>query len=277
MQSSVVRALRDQIRGITGALLVVGVTFHYTMETWWWGWTLPLTYLVGYAFIGLTLIMVITRHIGFHEAKQDRRGQSYPWWYVSIDFAEILTQSFVASYVILLLLGIIDLTSSLDHVVRLGLIEVVPLGFGAAMANRLFGTTGEEEAEKELQFPRNIAIFTVGALFVSSTIAPTQEMELISAHMGWVRHFMLIASTLVMIYLVLYELEFKDQHARVKQSKRLQIGTVFLVYMVGTTTAFLMLLSFGHFIDATVALVYQETVVLAFPAAIGAAAAEMVI
>jgi uncharacterized membrane protein len=36
-------------------------------------------------------------------------------------------------------------------------------------------------------------------------------------------------------------------------------------------------MGFGHFIEATVALVYQETVVLAFPAAVGAAAAEVVI
>lgn len=44
-----VNELRDPIRGITGALLVVGVTFNYTMETWWW--TLPPKYLVGYTFI----------------------------------------------------------------------------------------------------------------------------------------------------------------------------------------------------------------------------------
>ncbi|WP_143423224.1 DUF2391 family protein [Halegenticoccus soli] len=36
------QALQNQIRGVTGALLVVGLTFHYTMETWWLGWTLPL-------------------------------------------------------------------------------------------------------------------------------------------------------------------------------------------------------------------------------------------
>lgn len=277
MANSVVNEVQNQIRGITGALLVIGITFLYTMETWWWGGTLALPYLVGYALVGLTLIALIARYVGFHQGEQDQMEQSDPWWYVVLDFAQILTQSFLASYLILLVIGIIDLGSSLDIVVRLGLIEVVPLGFGAAMANRLFGGTGEQEAKKETQFPKNLAIFTVGALFVSSTIAPTQEMELIATHMGWLRHFALIVLTLLLVYLILYEVEFKGHEARTQQDKWLQIRTVFLVYAVGATLSFFMLAAFGHFIDGTVALMYELTVVLAFPASLGAAAAEVII
>lgn len=269
--------LRNQIRGVTGALLVVGLTFHYTMETWWWGWTLPLHYLVVYAFVGLTVVLVITRNVGFREGEEDRLGWPEPRWHLAVDFAQVLTQSFVASYGILLVIGVIDLSSSLNLVVRLGLIEVVPLGFGAALANRLFGTTRDDAAEREGQFPRNLAIFTVGALFVSSTIAPTREMELIAVNMGWFRHGVLIAVTLVLVYLILYELEFKDQDARVQQRWSRQVGTVFLAYLVGVATALFLLTAFGHFIGATVALVYQETVVLAFPASLGAAAAEVLL
>lgn len=42
--------------------------------------------------------------------------------------------------------------------------------------------------------------------------------------------------------------------------------------LVGTAIAFSLLLGLGHFIDATVALTYQEAVVLVFPASLGAAA-----
>lgn len=177
----------------------------------------------------------------------------------------------------LLLIGIIDLESSVNHVVRLGLIEIVPLGFGAALANRLFGGERGENSDEEGEFPRNLAVFVIGALFISATIAPTQEMELISVHMSWLHHLSLIAATLVLIYLILYELEFKGHDTRVQKEKRLQVGTVFVVYAVGATVSFLLLLAFGHFIDATVALAYQETVVLAFPASLGCAAAELVI
>ena len=209
--------------------------------------------------------------------EQKQSEQSNPRWYIALDFAEILLQSFVASYLILLVLGIIDLSSSPNTVVRLGLIEVVPLGFGAALANRLFGGSGGENSNKESQFPKNIGLFTIGAMFTTSAIAPTQEMELIAVHMDWIRHFLLIALTLVLIYLIMFELEFRGQKARVQRSWRLQVGTVFVVYAVGAAVSFLLLMRFGHFINGTVALVFQETTVLAFPASLGAAAAEVVI
>jgi putative integral membrane protein (TIGR02587 family) len=276
MTKPVAHEFRSQIRGITGALLVVGLTFHYTMETWWLAWILPLPYIVGFAFVGLTLVILVTRSIGFHKG-EGQTGRSSQWRHAVIDFPQILLQSFIASYVILLLLGIIDLTSSLNLAVRLGLLEVVPLGFGAAMANDLLGSTDGEAANEETRFPKNLAVFTIGALFISSTIAPTQEMELIAVHMDWLRLLLLIVFTLVLIYLVLYELEFQGQQARIKQEWRFQVGTVFIVYLVGATVAFFLLLGFGHFIDATFALVYQETVILAFPASLGAAAAEVLI
>jgi len=279
MATPVRTELRNQIRGITGALLVVGLTFHYTMETWWLGWTLPMPYLVGYALVGLTAVVLIDRVIGFHRGDEGQDGASKPWWYAAVvDFSQIFMQSIVASYSILLVIGILDLGSSLNLVVRLGLVEVVPLGFGAALANRMLSSSDEAEASREQrQFPHNLAIFAVGAIFVSSTIAPTQEVELIAAHMGWLRHVALVALTLVVVYLVLYEVEFRGHHARVQKEPFLQVGTVFLVYLVAVVTSFFLLMGFGHFIEATVALVYQETVVLAFPAAVGAAAAEVVI
>jgi len=277
MRSDVTTELRDQIRGITGALLVVGLSFHFTMETWWLGWTLPLPYLVVYALVGLALVVLVTRNVGFHERDENRLEQSNPPVAIAIDFTEIVVQSFVASYSILLLLGVIDLRSSATQVMRLGLIDVVPLGFGAAMANRVFGSTSDEAMEREGQFPKNVGVFAVGALFVASPIAPTQEMELVAAHMGWLRHGLLVALTLALVYLILYELEFRGQRGRLQRSRGVQVGTVFVVYAVSAGVSFFLLLGFGHFVDAAPALVYQEVVILAFPASLGAAAAEVVI
>ena len=277
MSGAFLRELRDQIRGVMGALLVAGLTFLYTMETWWWGWTLPMAYLLGYALVGLAGVVAVTRVVGFHKGEQNGDSQRNQAWTVAIDFSQILLQSFVAAYLILLLLGIIDFGTSLNRIVRLGFIEVVPLSFGAAMANRLFGTTSEQEAEREMRFPQNVAYFVIGAVFISATIAPTQEMELIAAHMGWFHHLALVVVSVVLVYLFLYELGFQGQKGRSSENRWLELGTAFLVYLVGAVTAFLLLTAFGHFTDATVALVYQETVVLAFPASLGGAAAQVVV
>ena len=275
MREPLVRELTEQIRGITGGLLVVGLTFHYTMETWWLGWTLPLPYLFAYALVGLALVIVVTRRVGFHGEEQEGDNKHDPW-YIGLAFAEILLQSFIASYIMLLILGIIDLNSSPNLVMRLGLIEVVPLGFGAAMANRVFGGDGEE-AEHEGEFPRNVAVFAIGALFIASPIAPTQEIELIAVHMDWFRYGLLVALTLVLVYLLLFELQFKGHAARVATDLRFQVGTTFVVYFVGTTVSFFLLLGFGHFGSGGPALWYQATIILAFPASLGAAASEVVV
>ncbi|SFS00466.1 putative integral membrane protein TIGR02587 [Halomicrobium zhouii] len=277
MNGRAIAVLRDQIRGVMGALLVVGLTFHYTMETWWLGWTLPMPYLLGFALVGLSGVVVVTRFVGFHEANGEANERPGSASQVALAVTQILLQSFVASYATLLLLGIVDLGSSPDLAVRLGLIEVVPLGFGAAMANRLFGTTSDEAAEKEMEFPQNVALFVVGALFISAAIAPTQEMELIAAHMGWAHHLTLVVVTVALVYLFLFELDFRGQRGRAADNWRLELGTAFLAYAVGATTAFLLLTAFGHFTNATLALVYQETVVLAFPASLGGAAAQVVV
>ena len=170
MVTQVRSALRDQMRGITGALLVVGLTFHYTMETWWLGRPLSYVHRLGYAVVGLALIVAIDRVIGFHRGDEDQ--QSKPAWYVAVDFARILMQAVVASSAILLAIGLLEVGSSLDLVVRLGLIEVVPLGFGAAMADRLLWSSDEDgTAAQPRQFPIALAVFAVGTLFVASTIA----------------------------------------------------------------------------------------------------------
>ena len=76
---------------------------------------------------------------------------------------------------------------------------------------------------------------------------------------------------------MLYELGFKDQSGRVYDAKRYQVGTAFLVYGVCLAVSWLLLWSFGHFVEATVPLMVQETVVLSFPAGVAAAGAQVVL
>ncbi|MFB6179243.1 MAG: DUF2391 family protein [Halorientalis sp.] len=276
MFDSMETALRNQIRGITGAMLVLGLSFHYTMETWWLAWTLPMAYIVSFAVLGLGLVLAITRTSGFRfERGDDERWVGTPWGLL-VDFTEILLQSFVTAYVVLLMLGIIDLDSSASLIVRVGLLNVVPLGFGAALANTVFGGESEEEAGKELQFPRNLGLFSIGALFIGGTIAPTQELALLTVYMGWVRDMGLILCTLLFVYLLLYELDFKGQSARLSSTWE-QLGTTCLVYAVAVVISATLLLGFGQFTDATAPSAYQKTVTLAFPAALAGAGVEVIV
>lgn len=207
MSETYASLLRDQGRGVAGALLVVGLSLLYTMETWWLAATLPMSYLLVYALGGLAVVTVTTRHVNFRVRDRDPTEQSR--WRIFADFSQLLLQSFVTAYLVLLLFGILTLNDRLPVVVRHGLVQVVPLGFGASVSSLLVqqGETSGGEAD----FPKNVAVFTLGALFVAFPAAPTEEMELIASHMGWVHALFLIVVSLVVSQLVLHELGFRDQ------------------------------------------------------------------
>ena len=195
---------------------------------------------------------------------------------IAAEFTEAITQGFVATFILLFNLGIIEWGNDPLTVLRLGMLEIVPFGFGAALANRLF-KQAEDSPETEVKFPQNVAIFALGAIFLASTIAPTGEMELIAAHTTWLREGVLVLAALGSVYLALYELGFKGQSGRTRYAPRYQIGTVFLVYGLALAISWGLLWAFGHFSQATVALMVQETIVLSFPAAMSGAGAQVVI
>jgi uncharacterized membrane protein len=290
--------LREQGRGVVGALLVVGVTFLYTMETWWWGWTLPTTHLLVYALGGLAIVLAVTRQVSFREDERKPesdgrteadgagvRGEQAatdgdgnwtgPIRQTLFDFAELVLQSFVAAYVVLLTFGVVELGDPWRIVARLGLVEVVPLSFGAALANELL--TGSKSPTQR-SMAANVATYGIGAVFVAGGISPTQEMELIASHMGRVGAPVLVALSLIVSYLILYELDFQGQEYRLRGRRaHRQIGQAFIAYGVAVVVGTGLLAAFGHFINTSDSVAIQMIVIVSFPTAIGASAAQVVI
>ncbi|WP_436928008.1 DUF2391 family protein [Halosimplex amylolyticum] len=272
MSNAVLDALRTQGRGVTGALLVVGVAMVLTMEIWWLSWRLPILHLVGFATVGLGTVFVLTRKVGF----RDGNGGDEPLHRILADFAELVAQSFVAALVVLLVFGVVTLGDPVSSVVRLGLVLVVPFGFGAALANRLLGETDapiEEEA-----FPHNLAVFTLGAVFFAFPIAATEEVVVIARNAGWPRLAVLVVLSVGVVHLVLHELEFRGHRDRIEgRTHVLQLGTAATAYVVGLAVAVVLLLGFGQFDGRSLTEWVQLTIVLGFPAAAGASAGEVVL
>lgn len=268
-------ALREQGRAVVGALLVIGTTFLHTMETWWWGWTLPAWQLLTYAVVGLGVVLAITRNVSFRQDRERNGGRGTPVRATVTDFAELIFQSFVTAYLVLLVLGVVEIGDSLILTARIGLLEVVPLGFGAAIANDLL--QGEKQTDGQ-SLTKMLATFSIGAVFVAGGIAPTQEIALIATHMGWARAAVLVVLSLLVAYLMLYELELQGQQRRVRSRRPFwRFGQVFLVYGVALVVGAGLLAGFGHFDGTTAPVMAEMLVVIAFPASIGASAAHVVI
>lgn len=267
--------LQEQGRGVVGALVVVGISFLNTMEAWWLGAQLPIATLLAYAVVGLVVVLVITRSVGFRE-EEEEHGSFGPVR-LATDFAELVLQSFVTAYAVWLLFGIIEIGDSPITIARFGLFLVVPLAFGAALANKLFKGT-RDGGEQEQRFPRILAVFALGAIFTAAPISLTEEIELISAHAGWWRLAMIIVVSIVIAYLTLYELEFQGQEGRIgDRTVPLMVGSSFMVYLVAVVVSVGLLASFGHLSAVPLEVWTQKIIVLSFPATVGASASRVVL
>ena len=267
--------LHDFARAVIGAMML-GMPLLYTMETWWLGWRLSAWLILAWAVVGLALISLLVHLVGFRKHVDERRQ---PWWAEVTDFFELLATSFLAGLFVLYLFGIAEWGDDLGQVVRLGLIEVVPLGLGAAVTNRALAGA-EDNGDEPPQFGREMGIFALGALFFSLAVAPTEEMELIAAHAGPLRLIFVILASLLIAYVALYELQFSGSAGRVSgaQSKWLQAGETVTGYAISVLVAGVLLWGYGHFDGAMTHMeMAQKTVVLAFVGSLGGAAARVVL
>lgn len=284
MNLRAVRAeLVQQGRGVAGALLVVGTTMLYTMEMTWLGWQLPPAVLLAYTVVGMAVVLVATKYVGFRRSQQSEADRS-PVAYLT-DFTELLLQGLVTAYVVLFLLGRLRVGDPPLVVVRLGLMFVVPLAFGASLANELLvrggsgGDGGGGQGEvRGRSLVHDFAIYVAGSVFVTATIAPTEEVPLYATTMGWPRHAGLVVTSVLVAYLMLFELEFQGQDLRVRRETPIQQwGTAVTLYAISLVVSLLLLAAFGQVQGDALAVAVQEVIVLGLPASIGASAATVVL
>lgn len=266
--------LYEQGRGMAGALIVLGISFAYTSEAWWLATQLPAIELVALVGVGLVLVVPLVRSVGFRSDDADDGGvDRTPLW---IRFGELLFQSLVIAYPTLFLLGIVTVDQTLETVARSGLVFVVPLAFGAALANELL--SGEQDEFSESTFPRSLGVFALGAIFFTAPIAPTEEVIVVAGQISWAKIGAVLLFSLVSSFLMLHVLEFRGQTERLENRSRwMQVGQTCTVYLVGTSVAVALLLTVGAVDVEPFPVFVRRTIVLAFPSTVGASAVRVVL
>jgi putative integral membrane protein (TIGR02587 family) len=277
--TSIGRVLRNQVRGIAGALIVTGATILFTLEVWRLARTRPVSHLFTYAVVGLGIVLIITRSSGFRVQEEDDRPQYNPVR-LAVNFSELVLQSVAAALFVLFVYGVVHLSTPGHVAARLALMQVVPLGFGAALANRLLHEMEEnEDSAEEVTLLTNVAIFAAGGIFLALPLAVSIEVNLLAAAAGWPRLAAAVALSLVTAYLILYELEFRGQSRRTidrEWAALVHVGQTFIVYAVGVVVAALLLWGFDH-LTFSLAVDVQKVVVVSFPTTVGGAAARVVL
>lgn len=265
------RFLIGLARAFAGAMLFA-LPMLMTEEMWQLGFYMDRWRLVLLLVVQLPLLVGLSYMSGFEP--------TFDLVEDAVDACAALAVGFVSSATLLALMGVIGGGTSADEVIGKVALHAVPASMGALLAQ---SQLGGEEHEQELEergatYWGELFLMAVGALFFAFNMAPTEEMLLIAFKMNDWQVLLLAALSLAAMHGFVYAVEFSGQEQIPPGGP---VSAFFRLSVVGYALALLVsayvLWTFGRFDGTALLPALVSTLVLGFPAAIGAAAARLVL
>lgn len=255
-----------------GGALLFSLPILMTMETWQLGFHMDRLRLALLLAMNMPLLVGLAYYLGFED---------------STDLLDATIDAFVATAVavtlatiVLYVLGVLRTDTGANEWMGTVALQTVTGSIGALLAQSQFGRTSAKNKKRRAGGTAAEYFFmAAGALFLSANIAPTEEIILIAHMMTHWHTIALLALSLILMHAFVYALEFKGQHERAAEVTLWHEFFSFTVvgYLIALSISAYMCWSFGRFDGISVATALQISFVLAFPAAVGAAAARLVL
>ena len=243
-----------------------------TMEMWWLGFYMDRLRLALLLLLTLPLLTALSYISGFEEtfSLKDELVDAFVAYAVG----------FVAGAGVLWLLAIIGPGMSPDEILGKVALQAIPGSIGAVLAgSQLSDQTGQREEQEASSYSGELFLMGVGALFLAFNVAPTEEMILIAYKMTLWHALALVTVSLLVMHAFVYAVEFRGQEAFPQGTPFWSIFLRFTVvgYALSLLVSLYMLWTFGRTDEAALAQIVLTALVLGFPAAIGAAAARLIL
>ena len=260
-------------RAFAGAL-IFAMPMLMTMEMWQIGFYTEDWKLLLLLVLAFPLLVGLSRYSGFK-----------PTYGLADDIADALVAVFVGaamSATVLLLCQVIGPQGGLREAIGKIALQTVPAAIGATLAReQLTGAKAQEgrREEREPGFAGELFLMGVGALFLGLNVAPTEEPILLSFMMGPWQEIALALLSILLMHGFVYAVEFPGQHRPVEGAT---IEGVLLRYtLTGYALVLLICLyllwTFGRTEGMALDEIIGACIVLGFPAAVGAAAARLIL
>jgi putative integral membrane protein (TIGR02587 family) len=262
----------DLARAFAGAVFF-SLPLLMTSEMWQLGFYIDRLRLLALLIALIPLLILLSRHAGFEQTNT---------------FTEDVRDAFIGYAVgictaglILLLFSEVGPGMSADEITGKISLQAVPGSIGALLARSEFGTQKADQRERSegKKYGAELFLMGVGSLFFSFHIAPMEEIVMISYMMTEWLTVILAAGSLLMIHAFVYVVEFKG-HATVPAGT--PAWNIFLRFSI-TGYGLALLISifvlwvFGRTDGMQLIHVIKMVSVLGFPAALGAAAARLIL
>lgn len=258
------------MRAFGGALLF-SLPILMTMETWFLGFTMDRYRLVVLMVALLPVLVGLAYFSGFEEST--RLGDSILDAFVAIAVTSVMAT------VVLLLFGVIEAETSLNEWIGKIALQAVPGSMGALLAQSQFGERKDEGKRRESGDFGEYFLMCAGALFLAANIAPTEEVIVIAQQMSPGQSVVLALLSLALMHTFVYAVGFRGQHEHPRDRGFIAVFVKFSVvgYVLAFGISAFICWTFGRLDALSLEESLQHIVVLAFPAAVGAASARLVL
>jgi putative integral membrane protein (TIGR02587 family) len=271
------RANRAFIKGLARAFagaIVFSLPIIMTMEMWELAFYMQPLRLALLLVLVVPLLIGLSHFVGFEE--------TFGWKDDVVDAFAAYAVGFVAAAPVLVLFGVITWDTAPAEALAKVALQAVAGSIGALLAQSELGANDQRSRRKRMRaetYPSETFFMAVGAVFLSLNIAPTEEIVLIAYQMTPWHALSLCLVSLLLMHAFVYLVEFQGQSAIPEGTPR---GTTFLRYTVVGYAICLaisayILWTFGRTDGLSPEDMLMATIVLAFPAAIGAAAARLIL
>lgn len=268
VKSGSARYLNDLGRAFGGALLF-SIPLLMTMEMWLQGVAMDRWRLLAFIGAGLPLLFGLAHYAGFSR----QRGLVSD----GLDTAVALAVGFITAFFLLSLFGVTHWNAAPQGAIGMVTLQAVPGAMGALLARRqLAGAGSGETDEGGATYVGELFLMAAGALFLGLNVAPTEEMVLIAYKATPLHALGLIAVSIGLLHLIVFRAGFAGQEEADHPLKAFFHFTL-PGYAIALTISLFILFVFGRTDGHWLPGILQNVIVLGFPAAIGAAAARLLV
>lgn len=260
-------------RVFAGAVLF-GLPLLMTMEMWWLGFYLDRPQLVQFVLVNFFVLIGLARVSGFERTEG--------WLDDVMDAFAAYAVAAIWSAFSLWVFGVVEFGEPPGDIAGKVALEAVPASFGAMLASKQLGSRerggGPGERERKT-YAGQMFLMLAGALFLGFSVAPTEEMILLSFVMSPLHSIILVVLSIAILHAFVYTVGLKGEERPAGPTSFASIFLRFTItgYAIAVLAALYLLWTFGRLDGTAYTQVAQMVAVLAFPGAVGAALARLVV
>lgn len=258
-------------RGVGGALLFA-LPMQMTMEMWALGFTMDRWRLVLLLVLAIPLLVGISHRIGFEE--------TFSWKAAIRDAMIAYGIGIVTSAVMLSLFKLLMAGMPPEEITGKIAVQAIPASIGALLGRSQLGSGKDDTGdEQQSSYGSELFMMAVGALFLNLNMAPTEEMILIAYKMTPWHALATIVMSITLMHAFVYAVSFKGGHELSSDTPWWHAFIRFTLpgYVIALIISLYALWSFERLDGGSFTPAMMAMIVLAFPGAIGAAAARLIL